>query len=309
VAINHSFVPALYQRAAAYVARGELSAADGDMRAVLAVSADNMMAQISRAQIATQSGEKEKAEILLKQAVAAHPQEPLPSLVLSSFDMQQGRFDDAAGVISDFLNKVPGNPNAIAMRGQIELAAGKPDQAVTTFRQLAATYPKLPQIQMLLATALTKMGKTKEALSAYQQAVELAPMMQAAHVGLIQLALANKDEAGALAAAQDYAEKQPGPVSADTLARTYASLNRISDAIDVLTRSQAKYPDGTTIVALTTLLRKQGEIKKADAMLADWIAKHPNDVGRTHGLCRRAVADRPGGRSGAVRGGAEIPAV
>lgn len=97
-------------------------------------------------------------------------------------------------------------------------------------------------------------------------------------MGLIELALANKDNAAALSAAQDYAKERPGPDSAIVLARTYASLNRDGDAINVLTQSQAQYPNGTTLVTLVALLRKQGDTNKADAMLIDWTAKHPDDV-------------------------------
>jgi tetratricopeptide (TPR) repeat protein len=55
-------------------------------------------------------------------------------------------------------------------------------------------------------------------------------------------------------------------------------LKRTGDAVNVLTESQAKYPNGTTLVLLTNLLRKQGDTKKADVLLADWIAKHPDDM-------------------------------
>jgi Flp pilus assembly protein TadD len=200
-------------------------------------------------------------------------------LALSTFDIREGRFDDANAVVTDLLNKVPDSrPNAIAMRGQIQLASGKIDEAVNTFRDLSREQPKSPQIQMLLATALSKAGQRQDAVDAYQRALELSPSMYAAHLGLIQLALANKDGDAALAAAQNYAEKEPGPRSADTLSRTYVSLNRIGDAVDVLLRTQEKYPNGATIVPLTTLLRVQGDAKRADAMLTDWIDKHPEDI-------------------------------
>jgi putative PEP-CTERM system TPR-repeat lipoprotein len=278
IALDKKFVPATYERATALAARGDLEDADADLRSILSGDPNNMMAQIKIAQIAIQAGQKDKAAALLKQAVTAHPKEILPTLILARFDMQQGHLDDAAAVIGSFLNKVPDNASALAMQGEIQIAAGKPDQAVTTFRQLASAYPKSPQIQILLAAALAKSGNTKDATSTYRDAVQLAPTMQAAHVGLIQLALATKNDAAVLSAAQDYAEKQPGPASADTLARTYVTLNRISDAVNVLTKSQAKYPNGTTLVALANLLRKQGDAKKADAVLTDWIAKHPDDL-------------------------------
>ena len=145
--------------------------------------------------------------------------------------------DDAAAVVASFLNKVPDNTSALAMQGEIQLAAGKSDQAVSTFRQLANSNPKSARIQMLLAAALAKTGNAKGAMSAYQEAVQLAPKLQATHLAQIRYALASKDDTAALLAAQDYAKRQPGPASADTLARTYAALNRISDALNVLTKN------------------------------------------------------------------------
>lgn len=286
IARDNKFVPAMYERAGALAARGDLEAADTDLRSVLAADPNNMMAQIKIAQVAIQAGQKDKAAGLLEQAVAAHPKEVLPTLVLAGFEVQQGQLDKAAAAVASFLNKVPDNASALAIKGQIQLAAGKPDQAAATFRQLAGADPKSPQVQLLLATALAQSGDTKGATSAFQQTVQLAPNMEAAHMGLIKLALAKKDEAAALSAAQAYATQQPGPASADVLARTYITLNRVEDAVNVLTQSQAKYPNSTTLIALTALLRKQGNTKQANAVLTDWIAKHPDDA-----AVRMAYAD------------------
>ena len=272
------FVPALYDRASALGARGDLKAAEDDLRSILKIDPKSLTAQINLAQMAIRSGKKDTAEELLKQAVTAHPTEPLPMLILASFDTQQGRFDDANAVVTDLLKRLPDNPNALAMRGEIQLASGKIDEAVNTFRDLAQHQPKNPQIQMLLATALGKAGQREDAADAYQRALALSPSMYAAHLGLIELALVNKDGDAALAAARDYAEKQPSALSGNTLGRTYATLNKVSDAVNVLLSTQEKYPNSTTMLALTTLLRAQGEAKRADALLTEWIGKHPEDI-------------------------------
>ena len=278
IEINKKFIPAMYDRATALATRGDLKAADADLQETLSDDPKNVMVQIKIAEVAMQAGQKDKAVALLKQTASEHPEQVLPTLVLAASDMQQGHTDDAAAVVANFLNKVPHDVSALVMQGRIQLASGKTDQALTTFRQLANTYPESPQIQLLLASAFAKSGQEKDATSAFQKAVQLAPVMQEAHMGLIELALANKDNAAALSAAQDYAKERPGPDSAIVLARTYASLNRDGDAINVLTQSQAQYPNGTTLVTLVALLRKQGDTNKADAMLIDWTAKHPDDV-------------------------------
>lgn len=301
IANDPKFVPAMYERAAALAARGDLKAADADLKSLLAVDPNNMVAQIKIAQIAIQAGQMDKAEALLKQAAAAHPKDVLPTLVLAGFEVQQGHLDTAGTVIADFLNKAPDNASALAMQGEIQLAAGKFAQAVTTFRQLANTYPQSPQIQMLLAGALAKSGNAKDATSAYRQAAQLAPTAQTAWVGQIQTALANKDNARALSVAQDYATQQPGPASADTLARTYASLNRMSDAVNVLQDSLAKYPNGMNLISLSALYRKQGDATKADTMLTDWVAKHPDDLGVRAAYAEALLSGNPTGAEAQYR--------
>ena len=312
VALNKKFVAAIYERAVALAATGDLKAAEADLHSILSVDPKNMSAQIKLAQIAIQAGEKDKAAALLKQAVTAHPKEALPTLTLARFEMQQGHLDNAAAAVASFVNQVPDNASVLAMQGEIQLAGGKTDQAITTFRQLANkypksgqiqmllaaalaksgnfkgavttlrqlanTYPKSPQVQMVLAATLAKSGDSNGAMSAYREAVQLGPNVQATHIALIQYALKSKNDAAALSAARNYADKQPGAASADTLARTYVALNRIDDAVNVAMKSQAKYPNRGTLIFLAALLRKQGEVQKSDAMVTDWIAKHPDDV-------------------------------
>lgn len=309
---DKKFVPAIYGRAVALAARGDLKAADADLRSILSNNPKNIPAQIKLAEIAIQAGEKDKATALLKQAATANPKEALPALALARLEMQQGHLDKAAAVVESFLNKVPNNASALAMQGEIQLAAGKTGQAVITFRSLANTYPKSLQIQTLLAGALIKSGDAKGAITtvrqlvntypkslqvqlllanvlakggdsegamrAYRKAVQMAPKAPAIHIALINFALANKNDTVAVTAARSYADQLPGPASAIILARTYAALNRIGDAVKVLTNSQAKYPNNRTLLSLTAMLRQQGEVKKSDAMMTNWIAKHPTDV-------------------------------
>ena len=278
IKLNPKYVPALYQRASALGARGDLKLAEEDLQSILSIDPSNMMAEIYLAQMALRSGQRDAAEAALKKAIVAHPEVPLPMLVLASLDMQQGRFDEATGAVDKFLSKAPNNQDALAMRGEILLVSGKVDEAVKAFTDIARGQPKSPQAQLLLASALTKAGRTQDAVQAYRHALELSPSTPAAHVGLIQLALANKDEAAALAAAQDYAAKAPGPVSAQTLASTYIALKKVEDAKNVLLQTQEKYPNSATLVSLTRVLRMQGEAAQADTMLTDWIAKHPQDL-------------------------------
>lgn len=278
VHVDGKFIPALYERALALAGRGDLKEADADLHTILSQDPQNEMAQIKLAEFAIRDGENDKAIQVLKQATTAHPMAPSPALMLAGLDVRQGRLEDAAAVVATFLKKVPDNANALFLQGQIQLSAGKVQDAISTFRQLSDRYPKSPQIQMLLAAALARNGNAKESLASYQKAAQLAPGLEAAQVALIQSALASKNEGLALSTAQNYAQKQPGPASAITLARTYATLKRNSEAVEILEKSQKEHPSGSTVLFLSGLLRAQGNSEKANAILTDWLAKHPDDV-------------------------------
>jgi tetratricopeptide (TPR) repeat protein len=164
------------------------------------------------------------------------------------------------------------------MQGEIMLVSGKTDEAVRIFTELVRRDSKSVQNQLLLATALTKARRTQDAGQAYQRALELAPATHAAHIGLISLSLANNDEGAAIAAARNYAENQPGPLSVQTLAGTYVTLKKLKEAEDVLLQAQEKYPNSATLISLTRLLRGTNQAKRADDMLAAWIDKTPEDI-------------------------------
>jgi predicted Zn-dependent protease len=65
--------------------------------------------------------------------------------------MQQGRFDSADGVVTNLLNKIPDNLNAIAIRDEIKLALGKADEAVNTLRDFALVQGRPNGIAGLIA--------------------------------------------------------------------------------------------------------------------------------------------------------------
>lgn len=278
IARDPKFLPARYDRAVALATRGDLQAASADLQTVLAADPKNAMVMIKQAQIAAQTGQDAKVLELLKKAVAANPKDTVPNLALVDYFVRQRKPADAQAVLASFLRASPNNANAVAMLGSLQLDTGATDQAIKTFQKLQKMNSKAPQAQILLGDALAKKGDVAGAADAYQNAVRLDPSLSSSRASLIRFYLSTKNETAALAAAQEFAANQPGPVSAQALAGTLVATNKPDQAEKVLTASQAKTPSGTTLLPLTGLLRKRGQSKKADDMLVAWLAKHPTDA-------------------------------
>lgn len=220
------FVPAAYDRAMALVARGDLKAAYDDLQTVLASAPKNAMVLIKQAQIVAQLGQAEKAQALYERAAKDNPKDVLPSIALADYYLEHNLPKDAMAATERFLHASPKNASGIAMRGKIQLNMGAVGQAISTFQGLATAHPHSAQVQMLLATALARKGDVAAASRALRQAVQLAPTMAIAHTSLIAYEFRTKQEAAALKAAQDYAAKEPGPESAQALARALMTLKK-----------------------------------------------------------------------------------
>ena len=230
---------------------------------------------------------------LLKQAASANPRDVVSNLALAAYYMQQKQPTDASATLATFLQASPKNANAIAMQGGIQLVSGATDQAIQTFRGLQQTYPNSSQIAVLLAGALAKKGDVVAATAAYQKAVQLAPADLAPRTDLIRYYLSVKNEAAALSAARDYAAKQPGTASAQMLAAILIYQKKFDEAESVLSKSQTQNPDSTTLTQLDILVRRRGDLKKADAMLQAWLAKHPDDINIRNGYAEGQMASNP----------------
>jgi putative PEP-CTERM system TPR-repeat lipoprotein len=277
-AVDPKFVPAMYDRAVARFENGDAPGAKADIQLVLRTDPKNVMAMIRAAQFAMIGGQQTKALALLQKAVATEPKSTVTNLALASYYVGQKKLKEASATISRLLAAVPNDANALAMQGEIQLAEGAVEPAISTFRRLASGHPASPQIQMLLASALAAKHDTNGAMGAYQNAVKLAPQFPAARSSLIRYALSVNNHAVALSAAQDGVTQNPGPQSELVLAATYVTLHNDAAAINVLKDSIAKHPSAGAVVALSEIYRRLRNAKEADGLLSSWLGKHPDDV-------------------------------
>lgn len=89
--------------------------------------------------------------------------------------MQQGRFDEAAGLWGQVRLLAPDHPKALLHLGQHQLHRGDGRSARQLLERAAMVDPKNPVIQLNLASALRALGETGAELTALDRALALDP--------------------------------------------------------------------------------------------------------------------------------------
>jgi tetratricopeptide (TPR) repeat protein len=116
-------------------------------------------------------------------------------------------------------------------------AARPTEQDVEIWRSFAAQHPQFGAAQVRLADAELKAGDRAAAIEAYQRALELAPDLQGAALGLSQLHRDAGDHRAAIAVLEPFVAKQTGCLEClQNLAADYLALGDLERAASYIER-------------------------------------------------------------------------
>jgi len=278
VSIDPQSVTALSARAQFFAAMQRPGDASRDLKAVLAIDGKNLAALLQLADIAAQQGQDQNARELLGRAVAAAPQNALPRTVLIRYLMGRRDYKNALAAANDLVKAQPKSTDGVAMLGEVQYALGQKKESIATFRRLAAMAPTSASPQILLGNALAGAGDRAGATSALDAAVKLDPasaQVRGAQIGLL-FNQGNTD--AAVAAARAFQASKPGPEADIVLADTLVRAKQRDQAEAVLTKSLAERPGNAVLLRLVRIANDAKDTKRANELLAGWVAKHPDDM-------------------------------
>ena len=124
LAADPTHVAALKLRARAAIAADRPEQAVEDMRTALAQAPDDPEIMTLQAMAHARAGSRDLAGERLARAVEASGRAPAESLRYAAFLLQDGRDGPAEGVVADALRAAPGDPDLIAMLGDIQAGRG-----------------------------------------------------------------------------------------------------------------------------------------------------------------------------------------
>ena len=191
-------------------------------------------------------------------AAARHPRDAAILNLLGVSHRRLRQFPEALAVLDQAVKVEPGNMAAQSNRANVLLDMGDGVRAEPIFSKLARADPRNPELQRLLARALTFQGKTAAALTRLRQAIVLK---------------------------KDYIDAWLD------LARAESEAHRMDAAEAVLERGLAANPDHPRLLeARAMLMRRAGQPRRSEEFLSGLLPRFES-AGWLHVQLGAAVAD------------------
>lgn len=233
--------------------------------------------QILYAQTLYAMGRRPAARGLLEQLLTGDDP-PVPAML--EFAQQEGgrEPDRARGYLEKTLEKQPGNAQALRLLAQMDLAAGKTDQALARIDEAARTKPLAPPLLLLRAQILASRQDYAGAEEEARRAFAAAPALPGALELLANLYVAQDrvDEAIASFLEAEKAGALP-PSGQQLLARLYLTAGREAEARTLYEK----------------VLAARSDLPGAKNDLAWILAKQGNDLERALTLAQDAQQAEP----------------
>lgn len=240
---------------------------------------DNYRAQLELADLRERGGIKQSTiEPLLKDAVKANPDEPAPRLALIGYYTRQRKAEAALQAAQEAVAALPADLDLLAAFGAAQMAAGNPRQAVATFAKMAAQ-SATPEAYLQLARVHAGMKDYAAADGALRKALDIAPQSLAVQRDMIELALARKRTADALAVARDVERQRPRESTGYLMeAGIQAEQKAWPQAIAAAREAFARERSTSVAMRLHALYLAGGQPAEAEALAARWLQEHRDDA-------------------------------
>jgi tetratricopeptide (TPR) repeat protein len=157
---------------------------------------------------------------------------------------QAGRFERAASLYRQILNKKPDHPDALHLLGILALREGRGDRAVQLIGKAVTILPEFAEAHSNLGNANRSVGRVAQASANYRRAIELRPDFAPAYSNLGQLLCEQGDFVAALANCRRAVERAPQLAEAQNhLGHALRGLGRLEEAAAALRRAVQLDPD------------------------------------------------------------------
>jgi tetratricopeptide (TPR) repeat protein len=244
---------ALYMLAEAERLSGDLDAAEGTARRLVAQNRNSPRAYVALAEALEERQRYQAVVDTLAPAInefrsAANAPQALGALLphLGFAYQQVGKPDSAIATFEEAQKLAPGDPAIASYLIQANLAAKKYAAAADLAHKARADHPDDLRLARLEATALRQGGKTDQGIAVLQEVVQ---------------------------------KQSDNPAAYIALAEGYSEANRGSQAVKVLQDAQTRFPDESIVTfELGAVFDKQKRYADAEAAFRQLISKDPQNA-------------------------------
>lgn len=174
-------------RAGSLFSDGELTSAEGVIRAYLLGAADDIEATRLLARIQHQRNVLDEAERLLETVLMRVPNYVAARLDYVRVLIDRQKYLRAREVIDTLLKLEPGNHDYLSLYATACAGLGEHEKAIASYRQLLAITPGAAELHVLLAHSLKTLGRRQETVDSYKAAAAVRPSFGDAYWSLANL--------------------------------------------------------------------------------------------------------------------------
>ena len=259
---------ARYRLAVAYVANGQMDAAVNSLNTALALNPQLEAATVLLAELRLKKGQYAAAVDLLTRMIDERPQLDTPYLLLANAYLAEQNRDQALEVLRRMAELFPKDPRPSYLVGTLLLQQGKQPEARTAFgKSLVASADYLPAVEGLVDLDIAE-KRYADALARIQPYIDKAAKLTQPWIVRAKIYFAQRDFAHAEADLLKAIEIDPkSQAGVSSLAQLYTAWSKPEQAVETLT---AFVKDNNDVPTLMQLALIQDSLKHVDAVRATY---------------------------------------
>ena len=243
--------PALAGRLEAALAchqRGDLDAAEGLYRSVLAEAPANFTALHLLGMLKSQKGDSQSAAHLLAEALRVNPRAAQAHFHLGLAQWELGQPEQSLTHCQHSLMLKPGQPEVLRHCALVLQSLGRSREALERWDQLLALAPATPTALLNRGLVLQDLQRLGDALASFDQALALDPACSDAHLARSRVLRLEGRKETALDAVQVVLDAQPDRIEAlRDRAGLLMELGRAAEAMACHDRLRELQPDSVVV--------------------------------------------------------------
>lgn len=278
LALDPKFFPAALGLARLDIGAKRYDEARKRLRNILAESQGNQPTLMALADLAAQEHKSQDQLGWLDLALKADPRALPPRIRLVHHHLSRGDKAKALHLAEEAYSWDPDNPRTLLLQGETQLAAGETEAALTSFRILVRKAPDLPEAHLGLARVQLARKNLQAALASLRTALARQPDHLASLEALLRLEQAQGRGAEALTLARRIQDLHPDDATGH--AREGDLLfqqRRYAEAATAYQHALERQGGANVLVSYHRALVLASKGEDADRVLADWLARHPDD--------------------------------
>jgi tetratricopeptide (TPR) repeat protein len=241
----------------------------------------------------------QEAERVLREAVAAAPQDTVAMLNLGRFYAAQGRARDALAQFDRAVAARPDSAELLVPKAETHAMLGETGPALAAAERIVELQGKSPDSYLFLAAIQERLGRNAEAVQAYRQALTKEPKHLGALRGLAALHRREGRAAESVKLLQEAAGAHPtSPIPLMDLAQVFEAKGDRSEAVASYREALKRAPDEPVLLNNLAYLLAMNPATLAEAATLSeraykQVPRNPS-IADTHGwiLFRQGAVDR-----------------